>query len=159
MNQQMDGQVIASSKALGTPLKQFEKTRRSKVQGPNMDIDEVHANKRPKLSSNNEAKVEKYYMIIYPVPESIEKVPSLKIDKIPSTVVLIEQEKLGTKENPKEQSKVDIHSHFEGIREKSIRSSFDLYSQKLEAKQIQPRVMSAINNEETTLDIALLDPK
>ena len=48
-----------------------------------MDIDEVNSNKRPKLSSNNEAEVENDCMIIDPVLESIEKVPYFKIDKTP----------------------------------------------------------------------------
>ena len=73
MNQQMDEQVMASLKALVTPLKQVEKTRRSEIEGSDMDIDEVHVNKIPKLSFDNEYEVEKYCMIIDPVPKSIEK--------------------------------------------------------------------------------------
>ena len=43
--------------------------------------------------------------------------------------------------------------------EKSTRSSFELYSQVLEANQFQPRVMSTIDNEEKILAFAFLDPK
>ena len=46
MNQQMDEQVIASSRALGTRLKQVQKNGRSEVEGSYMDINEVHFDKR-----------------------------------------------------------------------------------------------------------------
>lgn len=98
------------------------------MEGSDMDIDEVHVNKKPKFSSHNEIEIEKDCMIIDPVLESIEKVPTFKINKIPSIVVLEDQEKLGTEKQPKEQSKVNILSQFEAFRENYSRSNFDLYS-------------------------------
>ena len=50
----MGEEVISSSMTLGTPLKRVEKVGGSKVEGSDMDIDEMHVNKRPKLSSDNE---------------------------------------------------------------------------------------------------------
>ena len=50
-------------------------------------------------------------------------------------------------------------SHFVRLKEEYARSSFDLYPQVLETKQMQPRVMSSIDNKENTLNITLLDPR
>lgn len=74
-------------------------------------------------------------------------------------MVLTKQEKLGIEKQPQEKSTVDIFSHFEGLKQKSTKSSMDLYSHVLETNQIQPKVMSIIDNEEKTLDVAFLDPK
>lgn len=82
----MDDQVIYSSMALGTPLKKVENARRSEDEGSNIDIDEVHVSKSPKLSSDTEIEIEKDCMMINPFPKRIEKVPTFKIDKISLSV-------------------------------------------------------------------------
>ena len=67
--------------AFGTTPKQVEKNVRSKVEGSYMEIDEVHVNKRPKHSSDKEAKVENDCMIIDLVLKIIERVLAFKIGK------------------------------------------------------------------------------
>ena len=68
-----------------------------------MDIDEVDINERPKLSCESEIEVDKDCMLIYHVPKSIEKVPTFKIEKNPSTFVLTRQTKMRAKEKLEEQ--------------------------------------------------------
>ena len=50
-------------------------------------------------------------------------------------------------------------SHYEGLQVESSKSSLDLYPQVLENKQIQPRVMSVIDNKEKTVNITLLEAR
>jgi hypothetical protein len=56
------------------------------------------------------------------------------------------------------QGKLNLQTHFEGPKEETTKSSFDLYPKVLEGKQMQPRIMFAIDNRERIMNIALLDP-
>lgn len=50
-------------------------------------------------------------------------------------------------------------SHYEGLKEKSIKSNLDLYPKEIEKEKSQLRTMSSIDNKEKNLNIALLEPK
>ena len=50
-------------------------------------------------------------------------------------------------------------SHYEGLKEESIKSIFDSYPYVIKKEQSQPRTMLGIDNKEKTLNIVLLEPK
>ena len=124
-----------------------------------MDIDEGHINKKFKLSHNNEIQGEEDCMIIDSILESSKKMSTFNIEQIPSAIVLARKSKMETKEQFEEQGKLDILSHFEGLKEDNSKSSFPLYPKVLKNKSMQPRIMYAIDNKKSTLNIALLEPK
>ena len=67
--------------AIGTPLKQDKGIKRSEIESSNMDIDEVHINKKFKFSHESEIKTKEDCMIVDPVPESITQVSTFNIEK------------------------------------------------------------------------------
>ena len=66
-------------------------------------------------------------MIVDLVLESVTSVLAFKVEHLYSFIILKGESKVENRNQREQQTKLNIMSHYEGLKEESIKSKFDLY--------------------------------